>query len=430
MSTSALSIAVSALRAHSYAIETTSHNIANAGTAGFRRQRVDMAAAAPRVGAVGLMGAGVEARTISRATDRLADLRARGASGQAAFATVRADIAAMSEVVFGEPDDGINTSLSGMWESFSTLALRPSDSAARYQVMAGLNDVASRVNDVRGGLARLSDDAMVRLGSEVQEANALMERVVELNALARDANGMPADLADERDRTIDRLSTLLGARADVEDDGRVRMFVNGVTIVEGNRFSELTVPGTPVGQVNHPSGPMTFGGSIGGTQTALTVDIANQRAQLDSFVSGLVSALNTTHVSGYTPGGATGGPLLTDAGGVLSVAITSTADIAASDIPNGVQNGRVADALAQLRDGQGGAFRAVVTSLSGMVAALGRSADTANSVADSAALDRESITGVNLDEEMTNLVGQQRAYEAAARIVTVVDEMLRTLIQM
>jgi flagellar hook-associated protein 1 FlgK len=108
---------------------------------------------------------------------------------------------------------------------------------------------------------------------------------------------------------------------------------------------------------------------------------------------------------------------------------TSTADIAASDIPNGVQNGRIADSLAQLRDGQGGAFRSVVTSLSGMVAALGRSADTANSVADSARLDRESITGVNLDEEMANLVSAQRAYEANARVIKAVDDMLSFLMQ-
>ncbi len=74
MSSSALSIAVSALRAQTYASETTSHNIANAATPGFRRQRVELKTAFPRAGALGPMGAGVEAARITRATDRLADL--------------------------------------------------------------------------------------------------------------------------------------------------------------------------------------------------------------------------------------------------------------------------------------------------------------------------------------------------------------------
>ena len=430
MTSSALSIAVSALRAHSYAIETTSHNIANAGTVGYRRQRVDLRAASPRLGGVGMMGAGVEASNISRATDRLSDLRARGALGQAGFYSVRADIAQMSETVFGEPDDGITTSLSSMWESFSTLALSPSDSAARYQVLAGLNDVASRVNQVRQGLEQLGSDTTVRLNAEVGEANDLMARLAELNGLARGPDGMPADLADERDRAIDTLASTLGARASVEDDGRVRVFVNGITLVEGDTFNELTVPGAPQGQVDLGSGPIVLGGSIGGAQAALTEDIAGQRSQLDAFVTNLVSALNTAHADGFTPGGAIGGDLMTDAGGVLSVAITSISDIAASNVSGAAQNGKTADALAQLRQPQGEAFRAVVTSLSGMVSALGRSADTATSVSESANLDRDSITGVNLDEEMSNLVSQQRAYEAAAKVITIVDQMMQTLINM
>ena len=75
MSSSALSIAVSALRAHTYAIETTSNNVANAATPGYRRQRVELRNAYPREGALGPMGAGVEAKSISRATDRLAMTR-------------------------------------------------------------------------------------------------------------------------------------------------------------------------------------------------------------------------------------------------------------------------------------------------------------------------------------------------------------------
>jgi flagellar hook-associated protein 1 FlgK len=165
-------------------------------------------------------------------------------------------------------------------------------------------------------------------------------------------------------------------------------------------------------------------------QAAITTDIADAKAQLTTFVNGFMSALNSVHATGFTPSGAPGGPLLAMVSGKLTVAVTQPSDLAATDTTGQAQNGRVADALAQLRTSQGGAYRTVVTALSGKVAGIGRSADTAKSVADAALQSRDSEFGVNMDEEMTDLMSTQRAYEAAAKLVSVVDQMMQTLIQM
>lgn len=430
MISSALSIAVSALRAQTYSIETTSHNIANAATPGYRRQRVELQPALPRQGALGMMGAGVEAERITRATDRLSDLRVRGSSAQAAMFGTRSSLMQSVEDVVGEPDRGVTKELSSMWDAFSTLSVSPNDSAARYQVLSSLQAVADRVNEVRTGLDQLSSDATQRLIGEVNTSNDVLRRLVEINRFSRSPQGLPADLADERDRALDQLASSLGAVSTIDDDGQTRVTLNGLALVDGDRAVPLTVDAGPPLTVTHPSGPITLGGTAGGLQAAVEQDIATTRSQLDDFVTGLVNTLNSTHATGFTPSGSPGGPLLAVSGGLLTVAVSQPGDLAAADAPGQLQNGRAADALAQLRDSQGGAYRAVITSLSGRVAGLGRSADTAKSVADASSQQRDSAVGVNLDEEMTDLMSQQRAYQAAARLVSVIDDMLRSLIEM
>jgi flagellar hook-associated protein 1 FlgK len=428
MSSSALSIAVSALRAQTYAVETTSHNVANAATPGYRRQRVELKTAFPRAGALGPMGAGVEAARISRATDRLADLRVRGSSATASYFGTRSELLKKVEDLFGEPDQGVTKELTATWDAFATLAVSPSDNAARYQVISALQGVADRVNEISTGLGQLSSDSAQRLASDVDEANSTIARLGEINKFARMPGGLPADLADERDRALDSLATSIGAQSSIDDDGRVRVTLNGLAVVDGDRAVMLAV--SPSGAVTHPSGPITLGGTVGGLQASVTTDIADAKSQLDSFVNGFMTALNTIHATGFTPSGAPGGPLLAMVSGKLTVTATQPGDLAAADVSGQLQNGRIADALAQLRTTQGGAYRTVITALSGKVAGIGRSADTASSVADAASQSRDSEMGVNLDEEMTDLMSHQRAYQAAAKLVSVVDEMMQTLIQM
>lgn len=428
MSISALSIAVSGLRAQQYAMETTSHNVANAATPGYRRQRVDLQPAFPRQNALGTVGAGVVATSVSRATDVLADLRARGAMGQAALLATRADIATNAEDVFAEPDRGVGAALSGVWSAFSGLAVSPSDEAARQQVLSSLDALASRINAVRTGLDGLADDALVRLQTEVDSVNLAAARVAEINKFA--PGGLPADLADERDRLLDQLSTSIGATVKIQDDGQARVTLNGLAIVDGVHATAVKLDTVPTVAVSHPSGTVTAGGVVGGLVTALTSDLPGFRAQLDTFVTGLIADLNAVHQTGLTPAATAGGDLFVDSGGKVSVVPTTTAQLAAADSAGGTQNGKVADLLAQRRIGQGGAFRSVANAVANTVAAIGAAADTAQSVADANASARDSLVGVNMDEEMTQLVAQQRAYEAAAKVISTVDEMLQTLISM
>ncbi len=433
MPSSSLSIALSALHAHSIAIDTTAHNIANAGTPGFRRQRVELQAAFPRVTSLGHLGSGVDAAAVSRATDRLADERVRRSAAQSEMYGARLQLASLAEDAFGEPSAGISTALGAMFDAFSALSTAPTDAAARAQVISSMREVAARINDTRAGLEGIAADAVVRLDANVQEINALSARVAEINVFPRDVNGdLPPDVADELDRTLDMLAARAGAVSQRLADGQVRVSIEGRALVDGSRSTPLTVTTDPtgLGEILHPTGPLTVGGTAGGIQQGVVGDLKAIRDKLDAFVASFASAMNDAHTAGYTRAGAAGDPLFDDVDGRLQLLVDDPAALAASDSPAGPLSGANADVLAQLRTSLGASYRDVTTYLSNAVATLDRSASTAKQINESSVAMRDSVVGVNLDEELTNLLSQQRAYEAAAKVISISDELLQTLINM
>lgn len=429
MGMSALSIALSGLRTSQAAIETASHNIANAGTEGYTRQRVDRRPGFPRQTMYGPMGSGVDVAGISRSRDSYLDARVRTTTSASKALDARVEFGQRAEDAFAEPDNGITSSLGRLWSSFMSLAQKPGDASLGTGVLGNLNDVAGRVNQARGELDNLGTNALQRLQSNIDSANAAMDRIAGINRVT--PAGLAPDQADERDKALDELAATIGATSVVMPDGKVRVAVGGKTVVDGDYVSHLSLDPLQAGTVIHnATGPVTLGGSAGGLQTAITGDLPALRSKLNTFVTGLVAAVNTQHAANKTSAGVNGAPLLADDGVVMSVLITDPTQLAAGDAAGGAQNGNGAAALANLRTTQDAASRDLVSFVGGTVANLVRSNDNAQSLADTATQQRLAVTGVNLDEEMASLMTDQKAYAAAARIVTTVDQMLDTLIKM
>jgi flagellar hook-associated protein 1 len=428
MGISSLSIALSGLRAAQTQIETISHNVANAGTPGYTRQRVDLRPTAPRTTLYGPMGAGVDITGISRSTDAYVDGRARATSASAAQLEVRSELGQRTEDVMAEPDNGITSTLKGLWSSFSNLAAQPADAPRGTQVIASLGDLAGRINAVRTGIDDLSGNALARLQAELDTANAAADRIAKLNEIA--PTGLAPDLQDQRDLAVDQLAKSLGGVAMVQADGKYRVTVNGMSIVDGDHVSHLTLDPLNPGVVLHPAGPITVGGTAGGLQSAILKDLPGYRARVDAFVTSLVNGLNAQHAANRTAAGVAGGPLLADDGKTVSVLVTSYSQLASADTTGGTQNGQGAVAMFSLRSTLDPAAAAMVTGIGGEVANVTRSSSSASALAEGAAQARLAVNGVNLDEEMAQMITSQKAYAAAARIVTTVDQMLDTLIRM
>jgi len=452
---SGLHTAATGLKTAQTRMDTAAHNIANVGTDGYTRQRVETAALSPQQTVNGPVGRGVEVTDIVRLRDTFLDERVRTTSAGAEQATAHADVLERAERVLGEPDDGLTEAMATLWDAFEDLANDPSEPATREQVIGALEDVVRRFNTADRDLAALSDDVTRQLREHVSEVNGLTEQIAEVNEQIDQTGAGRAypDLADRRDHLVDQLSELIGARVADTDDGSHRVTVGGLTLVEGSRVNELEIDEDD-GTIEHlASGQdVETGGRLGGLQAALGQDdegyasLAGLRGELDELANEFAEQLNEQHQQGYTTpedpeesNGEPGDDLLTGEGaaGLAVAGELEPSDIAAAEREEGSpQDGRNAQALADLRDEPfddhdttiDQQLRELVGGLASTVSGQRRNADNQASQAAVADEARRGEHGVSIDEEMVDLMAHQRAFEAASRVTSTIDEALDVLI--
>ncbi len=434
--------ALSGLRAAQAGIDTATHNVANVSTPGYTRQRVDLTSRAP---AAGTPGTGVDVAGVTRARNEMLDARVRAGAANLGMAATRAALLEAVEQATGEPGGGLSAALGEVWSSFSEVALDPAATAPRAAVLAALERLASEAGRLAGAWAAAGTAAAADLGARVGEVNRLSAEVAALNGHIVAAGGHAPDLADRRDAALDRLGELAGVTVTPTGEGAVRVSVGGLGLVDGTRAAVLEFDAATFA-VEHPSGhPVEASGELSGYQQFLTADLPGMRADLDVFVTELAAALNGAHAAGWSSATTPGGPLLaydpSAPAATLAAAVTDPADIAAATTagpPFPVFDGGNADAIAGLRTAAvaaGGtmsleaSWHAVATRLGAAAAAARGAAGAQETLHAAAELARHGAHGVSLDEEMAHLLQFQRAYEAAARVMTAVDEALEVLVR-
>lgn len=441
----ALYTAFSGLRAAQTAMDTASHNIANAGQDGYTRQRVDTASRLPAYRRLHYIGTGVDIVDISRNRQAFLDDQYRAAAGAGGrFATLGAMLDG-AERALNEPDNGVTAAIGRIWTSFEELSLDPTDTAARLSVIGSLEDAAGAIRSVAQAWDATAETASAELSARITEVNALLEDVAALNgqiATAAATGSSPNDLLDVRDAALDRLATLTGSTATITDDGMARVSLNGLALVHDQQVSPLSFDDA-TSTVLHASGAtVTPGGEIAGLDAYLNDELPALRSALDDLARDLADALNAQHAAGYTPAGAAGGQLLSYVAGsealTITVAVGGPEDIAAAGSSPVAEFDAVnAEALAGLRDSLaalGGtstldaSARSLVSRVGHAVAAAADAAASQGALTDAAQGARTQAHGVSIDEEMVDLITFQRAYEAAARVMTAVDQTLDTLI--
>jgi flagellar hook-associated protein 1 FlgK len=296
------------------------------------------------------------------------------------------------------------------------------------------------------------DQTRDNLGVLVDDVNAAAQTVAELNKAIRVAQqaGLPAnDLSDKRDVLVMKLADQVGATVRPGSYGTVDVVVGGMSLVSGSSASRLAVAGaTDVDGVDDDkprivteSGSYTVaaGGTAGGQLSALNTIIPNFRDQLDGIAKQLVDTLNAQHQLGYDLDGNPGGAVLSgDTAATISVEISNPREIAASLVGDppplpprpSLDNGN-ADKIAQMRQevaGTDATYRKMIVELGVQAAVAIRNQDIQAVITTQVDAARESVAGVNIDEEMTNMLSFQHAYSAASRMVTAIDQTLDTLI--
>jgi flagellar hook-associated protein 1 len=443
---SSLSSALSALRYNRVAMDVASGNVANASTAGYaRRQVVAQSTGAPAQPAIwsrweGAAG-GVEASRVDRMVDPLLDARARAEHGSATFQDSRTVSLTRLETSLAEPGTkGVAAALQSYQAAWHDVANSPGDDASRAQLLARAETLRTAIGSQASAVSNEWSDQRVRLDASAQEVNQVAGQLADLNRGLRAAyvGGTEAGtLLDQRDQLTLRLSELTGAAVTVNQDSTVDVRVGGQDLVSGNNAYPVTVTGAtsldaagsdPVGVQVAGVGVTLTSGQVGAAQRLLATDLPGYAARLDDFVATMATAVNTQHQAGVDLDGNAGGAFWSGTtAATLQVAVTDPRTIAAADPAKGGLDNTNADALGDLDIG-GGAYRNLVTSFAVVVSSAKQGAANQATLTAQVDASREALSGVNIDEEMVNLLAAQRGYEGAARVLTAMDAMLDTLI--
>ncbi len=239
-----LSIGSRAMAANYAALQTTGHNIANAGVEGYSRQRVETATATARGTASGYIGTGVDVQTVTRAHDQFLTREAANAKALAGMDAARLESLRRLEDVFRSGEQGIGHAAGEFLNAMVDLGSRPADLATRQVVLARAGEVADRFRLAGTQLDTLQADVETSLDDAIIRANSLIGGIAELNAriLAAGKEQPPNDLLDDRDRRISELSSIVQVKTIQSGDGSVSVFfASGVALVNGGRSATLQV---------------------------------------------------------------------------------------------------------------------------------------------------------------------------------------------
>jgi flagellar hook-associated protein 1 FlgK len=419
------------LLAHQQAIDTTSHNVANANTEGFSRQEAVLGAtdglpvigAAPN-GGIGSLGTGVTVDGYRRIRDAFLDLQYRAQAMQVGDQETRSTQLDQVELVLAEPgDNGIASQLSKFWNAWADVSNAPDDISARQALIDQAQNIADSFKTVDTQLTTVKAQAtaeyaaLTGVGGDVQ---ALGQEIAQLNAAIKQftsSGDSPNDLMDRRDQLLDKLSKLAQVR--------VTPFGNGSMQVD---LGDAAVPFVNDTTVTWPQPLTSPGGTLGAlidiTKTGGTID--SYRADLNNVVKTLADAVNALH----NPGG-TGTNFFTYTAGAEagSLAVNVTTATVRTSTSGAVGANDIALAIAGLRGGTPDKlYTSFVTRIGGDLKNAQRGEANANVLLNSIEDRRQSTSGVSMDEEMTNLVRYQRGYQASARTMSTMDQMLDTLI--
>lgn len=241
-----LGTSTSGVLAAQRALGTTGHNIANATTEGFSRQRADLEARKPTLSGNGAIGTGVIVDNVSRYYDEFVVGELRNTTSQSKFYDKAYDYTTQVDNLLADPRAGLAPSLSDFFDSVNGLANDPSSNSSRQVMLSSARNLSDRFEFMNTRLDDLRTATNGDMRVMVGQVNELAKGIAELNnaiVRSREVTNKPAnDLLDQRDRLVEELSELINVRTTIQEDDRMNVFVgNGQTLVVADVASKLDV---------------------------------------------------------------------------------------------------------------------------------------------------------------------------------------------
>jgi len=462
-------IARRGMSAHKTALDVTAHNISNASTQGFSRQQAVFrtstpfnSASASRAAGAGQIGTGVQVDEIRRVRDSFLDYQLRPQLSKLGFWDEKYMALSTAEMVMMEPSDtGLSAVFERFWGAWQELAKNPTSGATRAAVLETSVTLSSSLNSVASQLETVVNDLNVKVDIAVRDINSISTQVAALNKqiVSNVGAGLnPNDLMDERDLLLDSLSELLNFTPVFQPNGSVDVSIGGRYLVQEGRSTPVEWQmdsGHIKVQWSDGKSLDVSSGRLAGIYAVRDFIDKDFRQQLNLMATTLMTEVNNLHQSGIPlADGATdtrffvySQPLTDNALKFIAVNqelidnpayLRAAGEIQPGD-PDGLAQGATASSIAKLRNAP--VFNDDTTSIeafySGIINGLGVESQQAerlviNQEALSAQLSgrREESSGVSIDEELAYMVQFQHGYQAAAKLLSTIDEMLQTLINL
>lgn len=443
----ALNTSTSGLRAQQVALQTTSHNLANVNTNGYSRQRVTMEANLPQSYAgIGQIGTGVLLNGVIRVTDDFVTMQLQNEQASLTRYQQESDIIGQLEAIYNEPSPtGIANRLSELFVSWSSLASYPESISSKTMVIRQTETFLNTVNYAADRMEELADESLSLINKDILDFNHTILQLKGLNDQifnARIKGEMPNDLMDSRDQLVGQLKNIAGVKADTDDKyGRAFISLDGQEIVTAKEVKELHIVEAPDGSQSYHIAAKNeaaqesnqveiASGSMKGLIQARGV-VLEKQAGLADFMTNLTSAVNDI----YSEGGSPNAGFFISSNGSFEINQALLDDpsqlITGSAVDNSVSgDGSRAKAIADLQQTSTlfDQYNTMVTNM-GIVK---QQADNmvVNQTDLTALLEQRqaSISGVDINEEVVNMIQFQSAFQANARVITTLSEMLDTLI--
>lgn len=460
--TSILNIATSALFASQTCMQVTSNNVANADTDGYIRQTAVLNESASINSSSGLLGSGVTVTTIEAIYDKYLEASVAEENNAAEEWSVYETYFGRIETILDEENTNLSANITDFFNAWQALSTDPTNSTALQGVVTAGENMSQTIQNIYTELKNLQAELNSSVTEEVDDVNNILGSIAELNSQIYKegvAGAEDATLISQREELLKELSGIMDIQYfEDENGGLTVMTSNGKLLVDGVHANELSVedPGTGCHSViwNSASGAsQDITDDISGGSLKALIDLRDSQItafidELNGLAESLATEVNSIHSSGYGANGTTGTNFFTevstsgDYASIFAVSDeveTSTDYIAVSSSTESTTGNEIVLAIAELGsasvtiDGSSATFTDFCASMESEIGSLSENAqdlsDYHANLLSALETERDSISGVSTDEEMTNLIKYQYAYQAAARLITVAESLLDSLME-
>jgi len=465
-----LSLSGQALITNQIAINSTSKNMANVNTEGYMRENA-VIADLPR-GSIDI--AKIERIFNANLYKRYIDLNQKSSSAE----SYKQLLTSIENLFSDNMGTGFASALNQFFNSLNDTIINPNDLAARYQVLTNAKALIGRIRETASNMDNIKQTTYKSLEDTINQINNLTSQLAQINKnikIYQNDKSVITEYENQRDQIIKQLSDLIDTKINYNQDGTVSVFTaKGFGLVVGNNSYNLSIQqdsnGFPIIRWNNTNDITNDiqNGKVGGNLNGLNV-LKQIYNDLNDFTTIFATVLNKQHSQGYDLNGYTGVNLFKADNGASKIDATNIAlnisapeDLALASDPNNLNSDNTnAKALLALKDNINGVLTpAEETTLTGslftasnydfiksrnfsefyntkLVGVIGslktdanQKADNAKALTDAVDAQIKSLSAVNLDEELINLTKLQRAYEASARIISITNNLLDTVINL